>query len=137
MRARTQILGTFVYFDANVLIYAVEGITPWAAAVHELFSQIDRGQMQGITSEMALAEVLVIPLRNALTNIERQYRQLLSPTSALMTRPVARKTLEDAAALRALYPSVRLADAIHVATAIDCGCSTFLTNDQRIPALPA
>jgi predicted nucleic acid-binding protein len=34
--------------------------------------------------------------------------------------------------LRAKYKSLRLADSLQLAAAVDCGCNIFITNDVRL-----
>ncbi|MFQ6003635.1 MAG: type II toxin-antitoxin system VapC family toxin, partial [Candidatus Zixiibacteriota bacterium] len=52
-------------------------------------------------------------------------------TTILLSQDIA----EEAARLRAAH-NIRTPDAIQMATAIQAGASFFLTNDDRLPALP-
>ncbi len=54
-------LGKRVYLDANVFVYAIEGYPQFADGIRELFRKVDQGQVEAITSELTLAEVLVKP----------------------------------------------------------------------------
>ncbi len=130
-----DIFGPTIYLDANALIYAVEGIEPWASVVKPIFAEIDAGRLSGLTSELTLAEVLVMPLRKNLANVANEYRQLLSPSNAIQTRAVTREILESAATLRAAHTFLRLPDAIHAATAVLANCTSFITNDRRLAGL--
>ncbi|HSZ59707.1 MAG TPA: hypothetical protein VK797_28950 [Tepidisphaeraceae bacterium] len=64
MGSINAIAGTKVYLDANVFIYAVEGFAGVGAKLTTLFQRFDRGELQAVTSELTLAEVLVKPLRD-------------------------------------------------------------------------
>lgn len=50
-----------VYFDANVFIYALEGISPFVEELKEVFESVDNGEINAFTSELSLAECLVKP----------------------------------------------------------------------------
>jgi predicted nucleic acid-binding protein len=58
---------------------------------------------------------------------------MLSGRERIQMLPVTRDILEQAARSRA-ESTMRLPDAIHVATAQAHGCNVFLTNDGRIRA---
>ena len=131
MASLTDIVGPAVYLDTNILIYAVEDAFGLGARLRPLFERIDRGELRGVASELALAEVLIKPLRDGAGPLQSEYQQLLDPSGPLLTLPIDRATLTRAAELRAVLPALRLPDAIHAATALLHGCTTFLTNDAR------
>ena len=126
-----QVLGQRVYLDANIFIYALEGHARYAPLLSDLFRAIDRGEVQAVTSELTLAEVLVKPFADA--SVERQaiFQRALRTTGSRTVAPIDRAVLIEAARLRATTP-LRLPDAIHVATARLSGCRTFISNDQRL-----
>jgi predicted nucleic acid-binding protein len=66
---------------------------------------------------------------------EKNYIQRLTTGRTLNVLPVTRDVLMKAAQLRAANPSLKLPDAIHAATALQHGCTTFVTNDSRFTAL--
>lgn len=129
MGAIAALTGTDVYLDANIFIYAVEGLVPVAASLTTLFTRFDSGQLRAVTSELTLAEVLVKPLRDGNAALRDTYARMLRTSRSLTMIPVSRSILAQAAALRAAS-SVKLPDAIHAATALEQKCSTFLTNDR-------
>jgi predicted nucleic acid-binding protein len=76
-------------------------------------------------------EALIVPIRNADTFLINAYEQLLqSPQIQLV--PISQPILKEAARLRAITPSLRTPDAIHIATATTLGCNQFLTNDRQL-----
>ncbi len=135
MGSLTVIAGKFIYLDSNVLIYAVEDVSGNGRQLRPLFDRIDQGELRGVTSELALAEVLVRPLREGNGATRREYEALLHPAGPLTVEPVSRRILSKAAELRAAHASLKLPDAIHAATSFLTGCSTFLTNDARFEAV--
>jgi predicted nucleic acid-binding protein len=119
---------TSIYLDANILIYATEAGNPWTDQLRTLLKSVYRGQCRAITSELTLTEVLAKPYATGSARLVRIYETLLSARSAILTVPVDRDILRRAAHLRSA-PRLKLADAIHLATALQGGCSHFLSND--------
>jgi predicted nucleic acid-binding protein len=125
----TDQLGTSVYLDTNIIIYAVEGYETYAAPIKALLKGLTDGEIIAVTSELTIAEVLVKPKRDGSVKLEEAYRRFLLPTKALRNSAVSREILEAAAGIRASSP-LRLVDAIHWAPAMIEQCDSFLTNDD-------
>ncbi len=92
-----------------------------------------------ISSELTLAEVLTKPIADAkLTGnwaLVDAYRFSIQDKANLQTIvPVSRAVLDMAADVRSENGSLRLPDAIHLATALSEACSVFVTNDLRFAA---
>lgn len=132
--ARITVSGP-IYLDTNIFIYALEGYSVFRPTLTALFESLDRQELTAVTSELTLAEALVKPLLDRHTEREAAYLQVLQSSSSLLVVPVSRAVLIAAARLRA-EADLKLPDAIHVATAQLSTCSTFLTNDARIPSVP-
>jgi predicted nucleic acid-binding protein len=137
MGSLNAIAGPTLYLDANALIYAVENAPVFGDTMRGVFERIDRGELHGMTSELSLAETLVKPLRDGNRPVVVAYEQLLHPAGRLGVQPISRAVLSEAARLRAAQASLKLPDAIHAATALLHGCTTFLTNDARFATVPA
>jgi len=118
-----------VHIDANILIYRVEALEPYAKASLPLWEALHRGDCEVITSALTLLEVLVRPLRERNDAIAMIFRDLLLDTAGFVCVPIDRDILELAATLRAEH-RLKTPDAIHAATALRSGASMFLTNDQ-------
>jgi predicted nucleic acid-binding protein len=125
------VLGARPYLDANFFIYVLEELEPWAKVAKRLLIALDRGECEAVTSELSLAECLVKPLEMGQKAIVETYLDFLRPRQSLVVVPVSRETLIEAARLRALC-RVKLPDAIHAASALQGGCTSFLTNDDRL-----
>lgn len=121
----SAIAGRLVYLDVNALIYAVENVSSWGERVRPVLERIDRGEIQGMTSELSLAETRVGPIRDRNDGMRSEYEQLLGSSSRLLVQPVSRTVLVRAAEVRAAFPPLKLPDAIHAATALLHGCTRF------------
>jgi predicted nucleic acid-binding protein len=130
--------GNRIYLDTNLLVYAVEEITPYAEQVRPLLQAADQGEIGLVTSLLALAETLVVPYRKGDEVLIRTYQELLtSPPAGLVVAPLDAALLERAAQLRASADGLRLPDAIHLATAETQRCDWFLTNDKHLKGIHA
>jgi predicted nucleic acid-binding protein len=130
----SRLAGKSVYLDTNCLIYLVEGHTRYRPALEPLIGAIAQGSILGITSELTVAEVLVKPIADRRPDAVMVYKQLLENGEPFSLIPISMAILELSATLRGTCP-VKLADAIHLATAIDQGCAAFVTNDKGIRGL--
>jgi predicted nucleic acid-binding protein len=123
-----------IYLDANAIIKAVEGADEGAAPIGLVLIS---GSADCISSELTLAEALVgvwkVAARDAPDEwLAAGYERLFAPASPLRVVPVERDTLRRAARLRAADLSLKLPDAIHLATALIAGCSTFVSGDRKL-----
>ena len=125
-----------IYLDANVFISAYE--TRGARSDHAwwILDAIEDGEFAAVTSELTLAEVLVGPIRDGDDILVNDYQNVLTSGEALTVATVDRNTLTEAALLRTLRRSLRLPDAIHVATARLNGCRYLVSDDRRLPFAP-
>jgi len=123
--------GQTIYLDSNIIIYAVEKNHSWMRATQTLLEQIDSAIFNAMTSELVLAEVLAVPMAVKNHSLVQAYDELFEADSGLRLRPVNRSVLKLAADLRGQL-KLKLADAIHVATAQLAGCDYFLTQDERL-----
>lgn len=124
-----------VYLDANVFIAALETAGAHSDHAWWLLRSIEEGTIVGVTSEITLSEILVKPIERDNTGLAEAYERMISPAAHFETVGVSRDVLIEAAHLRAARHSLRLPDAIHVASAQQAACSIFITGDDRI-ALP-
>jgi len=125
-----------VYLDANVFITAFENAGARSDHAWWLLNAIEEGQVSAVTSEITLAEILVKPLEVGDAALAASYQTMIAPNPVLDVSPVTRDRLIEAAGIRARRPSVKLPDAIHLATAQHHGCGFFISNDERL-AVPA
>ncbi|MDP9838507.1 putative nucleic acid-binding protein [Neorhizobium huautlense] len=119
-----------IYIDTNVFITAFETQGDLAEKAALLLASPVLVPPRFVTSELTLAELLVLPYRKTDTALIDLYGKLLAHGPWLDVQPVSRDVLSDAAKLRAVNPACKLPDAIHLATARRFGCSHFLSADK-------
>ncbi len=120
--------GSKVYVDTAVLIYTLEENTDYFDLLKPLWIKFQAQEIELISSELILMEVLVLPLRNNDESLVSDYEQLLL-NSAMKLVPINQSILRQAANLRA-NNSLKTPDAIHAATAMSAHCDLFITNDN-------
>jgi predicted nucleic acid-binding protein len=122
--------GRRLYLDVNVFIYAMEDLAPLATVAVDVLKLLDSGAASAATSELSLAECLVKPIRVDNASLVRVYLQTFGSGPHLTVVPITRDILIAAARLRAVS-SLKLPDAIHLATAALAHCDCVITNDAR------
>ena len=122
--------------DTSVFIYFIEEDPRFLSTVIlPLFRQADEGRRQLVTSALTLLEVLVVPYRAANRRLGERYEALLTRSRGVRMIDLTRDQLRAAAELRAIA-GVKTPDALQLVAAIGAGCTTFVTNDRRLPSVP-
>ena len=125
-------------FDTAPLIYFVEQHPVYWGRMQSIMQLVDAGHVAGVASTLALAEVLVQPLRARNNQLADQYEQVVANSHFFRLEPITTTVARTAADLRARH-QLRIPDALHIATALVAGCDAFLTNDgdlRRVTELP-
>ncbi|NEP14218.1 MAG: PIN domain-containing protein [Symploca sp. SIO2C1] len=128
---------SLVYLDTQIIIYSIEKHPTYWSLLRSLWQRSAIADIQLISSELALLETLVAPLKNADVVLVNAYERLLLSTE-MQLMPITRAILKDAAKMRS-QTNLKTPDAIHAATAIAHSCNIFLTNDygfRRVTSLP-
>jgi predicted nucleic acid-binding protein len=123
-----------IYLDSVVCIYAVEGAPSFQALARARLAAMRAAGDQSAVSDLTWLECRVKPIRTgdalALADLEAFL------TAADVVRlPLPTAVYERACRVRAGH-NYKLADAIHLAAAVEGGCGVFLTNDHRLSAFP-
>ncbi len=119
-----------VYLDANCVIYFVENHPVWCSRVIDRVTAIQLAQGELAVGDLTRAECLVGPFRKNDSGLEKRYRAFFSDPE-IHVLGITAAICEQAARLRATH-SIKLPDALHLATAIEHGCGLFLTNDAQL-----
>lgn len=120
------------YLDTNVFITALEHVGAGSDHAWWILSAIEDGEIEGATSEITLAEILVKPMERRDDDVIEAYQAMISSAPGFVVRPVERAILVEAARLRSTRRAMKLPDAVHVATALGCACTHFISSDARI-----
>lgn len=126
-----------IYLEANPLIAAMEGADPTRSQMTRLLQSTGTTL---VSSELTLAEVLVKPLRRRLADgddlsaaeLVLAYEAMFDETGLFDAIPVSTAMLRRAAEIRAGRGSLKLPDAIHLATALWARCDVLVTDDDRL-----
>lgn len=121
-----------IYLDANAFIVAYESGGEIAGALKQVFGLIESQNVEAFTSNLTLAEVLVGPYRDGDDELAAAYVNAISSKEAFRVVPIEREILVRAARLRADRRSLKLPDAIHLATAELCDCGILVSNDGDV-----
>lgn len=120
-----------IFIDTNPLIYLVGGQEPYHSKVLKFLSDCIDEDAEFYTSTITDAEFLVKPLVD--NNIEQveKYKTCLKQLDFLKNF-ISEQVAVKAAQIRAKYQTIKLADALQLASSIDCNCDVFLTNDKQL-----
>ncbi len=123
--------GSVVAVATAPLIYFIEEHPRYLPHLRAFFGAVDKGDVRVVTSMLTLTEVLIHPLRQGNSRLAHEYRRILLQAENVETLPVSAPVAEEAARLRARH-NLRTPDSIQIATAINAGATTFLTNDTQL-----
>ncbi len=80
-------------------------------------------------------EFEVKPLQLNRIDIIQAFEALLRDLN-FVVQPVTREIARQAATMRAALPAIKGLDALHLSTAMNGQCQTFLTNDKQLTQIP-
>lgn len=115
------------YLDACCFIYLIEGAPSWRAAVEAHLKGLPAATGLA-TSRLARLECRSKPMRDQDAALLARYDAAIA---SARTIDVTAAIIDRATNLRAKY-GFRSPDAIHLATAIDCGAGSFVTGDASL-----
>jgi len=121
--------------DTAIFIYFIEERAEFLPLVEPLFREADQGRRELITSAVTLLEVLVVPYRSGDHLLAGHYEALLTRSRGVRMVDISRDHLRAAAQLRAAT-GAKTPDSLQLVAALAAGCSSFLTNDRDLPAVP-
>lgn len=121
--------------DTAIFIYFIEEDERFLAPVAPLFAGADAGEFELVASALTLLEVLVVPYRAGNVELAARYEAVLTRSRGVRLIDLTQEHLRLAAQLRAAT-NVATPDALQLAAALSSRCSSFITNDRRLPAVP-
>jgi predicted nucleic acid-binding protein len=122
--------------DTAPFIYYIEDVAPYADLLDPVFSLVENHALRAVTSAVTFAEILTKPFTDKNFALADEIKFTLKSFSSLSVASIDEKLAETAALIRARY-SIRLADALQLAAAIQAEATLFLTNDKRMKKLDA
>lgn len=123
---------TTVALDTNIFVYAYQN-KPRSKDALQILEKIKNTGIRCFISVLVFEEFLVGVYRQKLEKNLSSYEDFLTGSGLFTVVDMDRQIARTAAKLRAEYSSLRTPDAIHLASAISTGASTFITTDRRIP----
>jgi predicted nucleic acid-binding protein len=121
--------GSSVYVDSNVFIYFIEKVPGFFDASNTMFMALAQCDARIISSELSVAECLYLPSRDGHSRLVGVYEQFFAPagdvTLLALTGAIARMASQAGGGL-----GLKLLDAIHYVSALQAGCTHFLTGDK-------
>lgn len=121
--------GHRVYLDASTIIYALEGVPAFGNLLPGLLVPMDRGEFYAVTSAITLVETIVGPRKKGDLSAEQELRAFITSSATFTVAPITSAILEKVIDLRTQY-TLKIPDAIHLATGMLLGCDLFVTGDQ-------
>jgi predicted nucleic acid-binding protein len=122
--------------DTAPFIYFIEDVLPYADLLNPVFNLLESHALRAVTSTLTIAEILTKPFADKNFSLADEIKFAINSFASLSIVSVDEKLAEAAALLRARY-TIRLADALQVATAIQGEATLFLTNDKRVKKVDA
>jgi predicted nucleic acid-binding protein len=121
-----------VALDSNIFIAYLASEDAFYESARQLVGRISKGKIEAVCSSIVLGEI-VYPARKpeSLAAVDAFFKQLVHCVDVPADKTICRK----AASLRLAHASLKLPDAIHLATAIEAKASHFITADKRLLAV--
>lgn len=133
------------YLDTVIVIFAVEGNPPDQQRTSNHLQTLEQAGHRFAISELTRTECLVpvfgVGDAARLSAFFRFFHgpnlRTIAPTAAIYTRATAIRGGHTYPRIPPAQPKLYgLADALHLATAIESGCDVFLTNDDQLASFP-
>ena len=115
-----------IYLDTCLVIYALE--LPGSAGLAVRQKMADHTEQEFAISPLVVMECLVGPVKSRDLHLRAWYQRYLD---TFVSVPLDVSVAVRAAELRADF-GLKTADALHLAAAIESGCSELWTNDRRL-----
>jgi len=123
-----------VYLDSVICIYAVEGPPSFQSRARARLAVMKTAGDQPAISDLTWLECRVKPTRLGDATALADMEAFLTSSDVVRT-PMPTAVYERACRIRAIQ-HYKLADALHLAAAVESSCGLFLTNDYRLSSFP-
>ena len=124
-------MGQIIGIDASIFMYVWNKNPDFYQKSLAVLNQIENSNVKGVFSRIGLIEILTGPKKLKRLSLASYYKQKILSFPNLTIKDLNDDVVELASDLRAAY-GLSMADAIHIATAIDAGAEKFVTNDKAL-----
>jgi predicted nucleic acid-binding protein len=121
--------GSKVYVDSNMFIYLFEKKEGFAEHVVLRFSEVEKLGGRLLTSELTIAECCYRPAGDGNGLLLSAYQDFFEESGEVELVLLSGSMVKRAALVGASL-GLKLLDAIHYVSALDAGCTHFLTGDK-------
>jgi predicted nucleic acid-binding protein len=121
-----------VYSDSVIPIYYLEGAPPFKTRATTRLTALWAAGDIIVISDLVRLECRMQPIRLGNTVQLAEYDKLFTQPN-VECAPITTAVFDRATVIRARF-NFKLADALHLAVAVEVGCDRFLTNDARLSA---
>jgi uncharacterized protein len=119
-----------IYCDSVILIYYFEGTPLYKARAASRLAALGAAGDILATSDLVRLECRMQPIRSGNAVQLAEYDALFVRPDVQLV-PLTTAVFNRATLIRATH-NFKLADALHLAAAVEAGCMSFLTNDHRL-----
>jgi predicted nucleic acid-binding protein len=117
-----------------IVIYAIEGNPLFRARADARLATLRAAGDQPAISDLTRLECRIGPIRSGDTALLAAFDAFFAAPDVMQVA-LSSNVYDRATLIRAIY-NYKLADALHLAAAIEGGCGSFLTNDVRLSTFP-
>jgi predicted nucleic acid-binding protein len=122
---------SIVGLDTMLFIYQFEKYKNFWRKTQIIFSRLEEGKFEGVTSVIGLVEILTKPKKEMNYLLVKEYQELLTGFPNLTIFNVDLEIADLSSSLRAKY-NLTTPDAIFLATALIYGSTGFITADIKL-----
>ena len=120
-----------MFIDTAPFIYFFEGDSDLSLKSRDIFLKLINGNYEIYTSYISEVEMNVMPQRN------KQTKKIIAMDTffdefGINKLNLGMREYKTALEIRADYPFIKLVDAFQLATALNCHCDYFITNDKEL-----
>ena len=118
-----------VALDSNIFIYHFEDNQEFKLPVDLIYQGLIKTTIRAVTSVVSVIEALSYPMPDV---VVKEIEEAFKNTPNLQILDVNYEIAREAAKIRRKYRTLRLPDAVQVASARFARAQIFITNDKRI-----
>jgi predicted nucleic acid-binding protein len=123
-----------IYLDSNIVIYLIEEPPDFGARATARMAPVrDTGERLAVT-DLTRLECRVRPLASSDLGLLAHYDAFFRAPEVHVV-PITSEVWDRATTIRAQFGH-KVADAVHLAAAVQAGCGLFLTNDGSLDGFP-